>query len=208
MSCVYTQVTFFKSNTDWNFFKIYKTKKNITLFLLSNTAVPGTSTIYFYGISFKTTYTITWSYGTQINWLIFIYIFWPPACCCVRSRAQWKSIDDLLPIARTCDFSLLLPAYRSHSIMGTKLLRAISEQGVWGLPLEHCPWCRTRLKKRRKRKTATKRRQMIRLEIEVLRTTKPGVHVMCTCVVHTTFYYMTLVYRGIFMYRVEMVIYI
>jgi hypothetical protein len=40
-----------------------------------------------------------------------------------------NSIDDLLPNAHTCDFSLLLPAYSSYSIMRTKLLRAISEQG-------------------------------------------------------------------------------
>ena len=35
----------------------------------------------------------------------------------------------VLPNAHTCDFSLLLPAYSSYSIMRTKLLRAISEQG-------------------------------------------------------------------------------
>ena len=40
-----------------------------------------------------------------------------------------NSIDDLLPNAHTCDFSLLLPAYSSYSIMRCKLLRAISEQG-------------------------------------------------------------------------------
>ena len=40
-----------------------------------------------------------------------------------------NSIDDLLPNAHTCDFSLLLPAYSSYSIMRKKLLRAISEQG-------------------------------------------------------------------------------
>ena len=39
------------------------------------------------------------------------------------------STDDLLPNAHTCDFSLLLPPYSSYSIMRTKLLRAISEQG-------------------------------------------------------------------------------
>ena len=40
-----------------------------------------------------------------------------------------NSIDDMLPNAHTCDFTLLLPAYSSFSIMRDKFLRGIAEQG-------------------------------------------------------------------------------
>ena len=40
-----------------------------------------------------------------------------------------NSIDEMLPNAHTCDFTLLLPAYSSYSIMREKFLRGISEQG-------------------------------------------------------------------------------
>lgn len=58
--------------------------------------------------------------------LVFFFFFLFSFAACTTGN---NSIDDLLPNAHTCDFSLLLPAYSSYSIMRTKLLRAISEQG-------------------------------------------------------------------------------